>query len=257
MGNKLVIGNWKSNGRRLENEALLGALRAHSSSAVSVVVCVPYPYLDQAGRLLQGSAVAFGAQNVSGHPDGAFTGEVSAGMLADCGCSYVIVGHSERRALLGETDEDVARKAALVLRSGLVPVVCVGETLAERDAGEVERVIARQLDAVCAAFEIEELARIVVAYEPVWAIGTGRSADVSQVQAVLAFVRTCLAARHAAAARARVLYGGSVKASSALALFGLPDCDGGLIGGASLVAEEFLAICEAAVVASKGDSVNE
>ncbi|MBL8442424.1 MAG: triose-phosphate isomerase [Zoogloeaceae bacterium] len=258
MGDKLVIGNWKSNGRRLENEALLTLLCAQALEPnIGVGVCVPYPYLDQVGRLLEGSAVVLGAQDVSAYPDGAYTGEVSVGMLADFGCRYVIVGHSERRALFGESDQMVARKARLALEGGLVPVVCIGETLAERDGGEVASVISRQLEPIWAELDVDDLARIVIAYEPVWAIGTGLSAEPSQVDEVLAFVRQSLSSRSTQADTVKILYGGSVKASTAFDLFSLPDCDGGLIGGASLVAVEFLAICKAAAAVSNNGSVNE
>ena len=250
MRHKLVIGNWKSNGRHLGNGALLESLLAQPVSGVDVALCVPFPYLDQVGALLAGSSIRLGAQNLSAHPDGAYTGEVSAGMLADCGCQLVIVGHSERRALFGESDKVVACKAAAALDGGLVPVVCVGETLQEREAGEVEAVILRQLDALMAFLDARALSRIIVAYEPVWAIGTGRSAAPADVQAVLALIRQWLAAHAGADVRVPVLYGGSVKPASAAELFSLPDCDGGLIGGASLVHADFLAICRAAAAAS-------
>lgn len=246
MGPKLVIGNWKSNGRHLANESLLEALLAHPVRGVEVAVCAPFPYLDAVARLVAGSAVRLGAQNISEYADGAFTGEVSAGMLVDCGCRFVIVGHSERRALFAETDEVVARKAVAALNAQLVPVVCVGETLAERDAGQVEVVIQRQLDALLTRLDAQMLARIVIAYEPVWAIGTGRSAAPEDVQAVLSFIRRWLKGNVGDAAAVSVLYGGSVKPGSAGELFSLPDCDGGLIGGASLVPADFIAICEAA-----------
>lgn len=250
MRHKLVIGNWKSNGRHLGNGALLESLLAQPVSGVDVALCVPFPYLDQVGALLAGSSIRLGAQNLSAHPDGAYTGEVSAGMLADCGCQLVIVGHSERRALFGESDEVVARKAAAALDGGLVPVVCVGETLQEREAGEVAAVILRQLDALMEFLDARTLSRVVVAYEPVWAIGTGRSAAPADVQAVLALIRQWLAAHAGADVRVPVLYGGSVKPASAAELFSLPDCDGGLVGGASLVQTDFLAICRAAAAVS-------
>lgn len=249
MGTKLVIGNWKSNGRRLANEALLAALLARPVRGVDVAVCVPFPYLDQVGALLAGSSIRLGAQNLSEYADGAYTGEVSAGMLEECGCRFVIVGHSERRALFAESDDAVARKAAVALASHLVPVVCVGETLAERDAGRVDVVIRRQLAALLATLDASMLARIVVAYEPVWAIGTGRSAAPADVQAVLSLIRQWLGVHAEAAERIPVLYGGSVKPATAAELFRLPDCDGGLIGGASLIHADFVAICDAAAAA--------
>lgn len=246
MGTKLVIGNWKSNGRHLANEVLLGALLSRPVEGVAVAVCPPLAYLDSAARVLSGSSIQLGAQNLSEYADGAYTGEVSAGMLVDCGCRFVIVGHSERRALFAETDEVVARKAAAALSAKLVPVVCVGETLAEREAGEVHAVIGRQLDALLTSLDAAGLARVVLAYEPVWAIGTGRSAAPADVQAVLSFVREWLARHVQDAGRVPILYGGSVKPATAAELFALPDCDGGLIGGAALVHADFLAICEAA-----------
>lgn len=247
MKKKLVVGNWKMNGSLANNQALLHALSAGAPYGVECVVCVPFPYLAQTADHLKGSVIAFGAQNVSEFVQGAYTGEVSSAMLAEFGCRYVIVGHSERRSLFGETSEIVARKAAVVVRAQMVPIVCVGETLEERESGEVESVLMRQLDALDTTLDRAMLSRIVIAYEPVWAIGTGRSASPAQVQAVLAFVRGWLASRLEDAAAVSVLYGGSVKGDTALELFSLPDADGGLIGGASLVAEEFLTICRAAV----------
>ena len=242
---KLVVGNWKMNGSVAANAALLDALKAASLGGAEVSVCVPAPYLRDVATALAKSAIAWGGQDCSPHASGAYTGEVSAAMLAELGCRHVIVGHSERRAMHGESDELVAAKAAAALANGLVPIVCVGETLAERDAGKTERVVARQLGAV-----IERLgARIddvVVAYEPVWAIGTGKTATPAEAQAVHAFLRARLADRAANAAAIRILYGGSVKADNAAQLFAEPDIDGGLIGGASLKAADFIAICRAA-----------
>ena len=242
---KLVVGNWKMNGSVAANAALLDALKAASLGGAEVSVCVPAPYLRDVATALAKSAIAWGGQDCSPHASGAYTGEVSAAMLAELGCRHVIVGHSERRAMHGESDELVAAKAAAALANGLVPIVCVGETLAERDAGKTERVVARQLGAV-----IERLgARIddvVVAYEPVWAIGTGKTATPAEAQAVHAFLRARLADRGANVAAIRVLYGGSVKADNAAQLFAEPDIDGGLIGGASLKAADFIAICRAA-----------
>jgi triosephosphate isomerase len=200
---------------------------------------VPFPYLGQAQAALTGTPIAWGAQNVSEHAAGAYTGEVAASMLVDFGCRYGIVGHSERRQLYGDTDAGVAAKAAALLAAGVTPIACVGETLAEREAGTTEAVVLRQLDAVLAVVA-GDAARLVVAYEPVWAIGTGRTATTDQAQAVHATLRARLA--QAGAAGIPLLYGGSVKADNAGALFAQPDIDGGLIGGASLKAGEFLAI---------------
>ena len=246
MRDKLVVGNWKMNGGLKQNDALLGSLRADWQARPGrwLAVCVPYPYLWQAQAALSGSAIAWGAQNVSERGAGAFTGEVSAAMVAEFGCRYAIVGHSERRTLYGETDALVAAKAVAVLGAGLTPIVCIGETLAEREAGETERVVVRQLDAVIAALG-PRLLSMVLAYEPVWAIGTGRTATPQQAQDVHKLLRSRLASADKRAQDVLVLYGGSVKADNAEALFGCPDIDGGLIGGASLKADEFLAIARA------------
>lgn len=250
MKTNLVVGNWKMNGNLANNQALFSALSSGVPGGVDCVVCVPFPYLAQAAEQLAASVVKVGAQNVSEYSEGAYTGEVSASMLAEFSCGYVIVGHSERRNLFGESSETVARKAALVLHAGMTPIVCVGETLAERETDAVEAVLERQLDALDATLDAAMLARIVIAYEPVWAIGTGRSAAPAQIQAVLAFIRGWLSQRLHDANVVRVLYGGSVKGATALDLFALPDADGGLIGGASLVADEYLTICKAALCAS-------
>ena len=238
---RLVVGNWKMNGGLSTNAALLAALVAQWAPVAgrAIAVCVPYPYLAQAQAALAGTPVAWGAQNVSEHPAGAYTGEVAASMLVDFGCRYAIVGHSERRQIFGDTDAGVAAKAKTALAAGLTPIACVGETLAEREAGTTEAVVLRQLDAVLTAVG-GEAKRLVVAYEPVWAIGTGRTATTEQAQAVHATLRARLGA--AGAAGVPLLYGGSVKADNAGALFAMPDIDGGLIGGASLKAGEFLAI---------------
>lgn len=215
--------------------------------ACEVAVCPPFPYLAQVGSRLAGSSLALGAQTVSEHPQGAFTGEVSAAMLADFGCTYVLVGHSERRSLYGETDAVVAAKFAAVQRAGMVPVLCIGETLAERESGATEAVVGRQLAAVIERLGVAVLASAVIAYEPVWAIGTGVTASPAQAQAVHAAIRARVAGLDAGiAAGVRILYGGSVKPQNAIDLFGQPDIDGGLIGGAALVAGDFLAICQAA-----------
>jgi len=246
MRGKLVVGNWKMNGGLRQNDVLLGDLRAGWTAPAGrqLAVCVPYPYLWQAQAALSGSAIAWGAQNVSEHTVGAFTGEVSAAMVGEFGCRYAIVGHSERRTLFGEADAAVAAKAVAVLAAGLTPIVCVGETLGEREAGATEKVVLRQLDAVIAAAG-GQLPALVVAYEPVWAIGTGRTASPEQAQDVHRLLRKRLSAADARAAEMVLLYGGSVKAANAKTLFGCPDIDGGLIGGASLKADEFLAIAGA------------
>lgn len=249
MHRKLVAGNWKMHGSLAANDKLLSAVAAGARdlSGADVAVCVPFPYLFQARAVLQGSAVGWGAQNLSQFEQGAYTGEVSAAMLRDFGCRYVIVGHSERRTLYGETDQMVAAKAQAALRAELTPIVCVGETLAQRDRGETEQVVARQLDAVAGALGAQGLGGCVLAYEPVWAIGTGKTATPEQAQAVHRFLRQRLAGLEARLAQElRILYGGSVKAGNAGELFGQPDIDGGLIGGASLSGEEFSAICRAA-----------
>ncbi|MBB1632293.1 triose-phosphate isomerase [Cupriavidus sp. UME77] len=224
------------------NVTLLEAIKAAPASA-RLAVCAPFPYLAQCQALLAGSAVAWGAQDVSAEARGAFTGEVAASMLAEFGVSYALVGHSERRSYHGETDATVAAKAVRALEFGIVPVVCVGESLAQREAGETEAVVGRQLGAVLEALSLEQLGRIVLAYEPVWAIGTGKTASSEQAQAVHAFLRAQVAARDAGvAARMAMLYGGSVKPDNAAELFSMPDIDGGLIGGASLKSDDFLAI---------------
>ena len=254
MRSKLVAGNWKMHGSLTENEALLGALTkglAHmdlaSARGFQCAVCVPFPYLAQAQAALQASPIAWGAQDVSEHGRGAYTGEVSGAMLKEFGCRYVIVGHSERRTLHGEDNALVARKMQAAQSQGLVPIVCVGETLAQREAGATEHVVGEQLDAVMALSGPEALTHAVIAYEPVWAIGTGRTATPEQAQDVHAFVRGRVAAKDATIAQnLAILYGGSVKGSNAKALFTMPDIDGGLVGGASLDAADFLAICEAA-----------
>jgi len=246
MRKKLVAGNWKMHGNLAENAALLEALKP-ALAGIEAVVCVPFPYLAQVQSALAGSSIAWGAQNVSEQSKGAFTGEVSTSMLLDFGCKYVIVGHSERRSLYGESDELVAKKYMAAQAAGLTPILCVGESLEERESGVTEAVVARQLDAVINAAGVASLGRAVVAYEPVWAIGTGKTASPEQAQAVHAFIRGKIAALDAAVAHGLVIqYGGSVKAANAAELMVQPDIDGGLIGGASLVADEFIAICRAA-----------
>lgn len=229
---RLVAGNWKMHGSRASIAALLDAL-VEGNPPSACAVCVPFPYLAQAAERLRGTRIAWGAQNVSEHAQGAYTGEVSAAMLAEFGCRYVIVGHSERRSLYGETDAQAAAKFAAVRSAGMTPILCVGETLAQREAGQTEAVVARQLSAV----EFEDA---VLAYEPVWAIGTGRNASPEQAQAVHAFLRKRVPAE------TPILYGGSVKPQNAAQIFSMPDVDGGLIGGASLAAKDFLDIVKAA-----------
>jgi triosephosphate isomerase len=250
MRTRLVAGNWKMHGSRATNARLLDAVKAGAAQApgVAIAVCVPFPYLQQAAAALEGTAVAWGGQTLSEHDAGAYTGEVSGSMLRDFGCRYVIVGHSERRALYGERDAQVAAKFLAAGRAGLIPILCVGETLEERERGATQEVVARQLGAVIDAAGVSALAGAVVAYEPVWAIGTGRTASPGQAQEVHAFIRARVGAADAgAAARLPILYGGSVKAGNAPELFAQPDVDGGLIGGAALVADDFVAICKAAV----------
>jgi triosephosphate isomerase len=247
MRTKLVAGNWKMHGSLAANLGLLHAVRDGAGGAAEVALCVPYPYLAQAQATLNSSKVAWGAQDVSEHAQGAWTGEVSAAMLADFACRYVLVGHSERRSFFGDTDAVVAAKFVAARKAGLVPILCVGESLAEREAGITGEVVTRQIDAVLGQCEIADFAKAIVAYEPVWAIGTGRTASPEQAQEVHALIRSRFAREDAAIAGGlRILYGGSVKAGNAAELFGQPDIDGGLIGGASLVAADFLAICAAA-----------
>lgn len=247
MRRKLVAGNWKMHGQMTENEQLLTAILAGMGDVkAAVAVCVPFPYLAQAQAKLSGSPIAWGAQNLSQHAKGAFTGEVSAAMLNDFGCRYVIVGHSERRALYGESDALVADKFAMAQAAGLTPILCVGETLAEREECITEQVVGRQLDAIIAKSGVASLARAVVAYEPVWAIGTGVTATPDQAQSVHAYIRGKVRDLDAVVADNLIIqYGGSVKANNAVELFAQPDIDGGLIGGAALNAAEFLAVCRA------------
>ncbi|SAL51710.1 triosephosphate isomerase [Caballeronia sordidicola] len=246
---KLVVGNWKMHGRLIENAALLQAVAAGAAGlqkGVRMGVCVPMPYLAQAQALLAGSVVAWGVQDVSAHKQGAYTGEVAAGMAADFDATYAIVGHSERRAYHHEHSDLVAVKAQRALEAGLTPIVCVGETLEQRENGSTEQVVGTQLGAVLLVLSEEQASKIVVAYEPVWAIGTGKSATTEQAQKVHAFLRAQLAAKGAMVATVPVLYGGSVKPENAEELFAEQDIDGGLIGGAALKSNDFLAICQAA-----------
>ncbi|HEU5295719.1 MAG TPA: triose-phosphate isomerase [Burkholderiaceae bacterium] len=245
MRRKLVVGNWKLHGSRATNEPLLAGVAGARPFGCDVAVCVPFPYLAEVAVAWGASELHWGAQDCSPHEQGAYTGEVSASMLSDFGCRYAIVGHSERRQFHRESDQLVADKAKAALAKGVTPIVCVGESLAEREAGATDDVVKRQLSAVihtlghCAG-------EMVVAYEPVWAIGTGRTASPEQAQAVHAVLRAQLHAASGHAERLRILYGGSVKPDNARALFTQLDIDGGLIGGASLKAEDFVAICRAA-----------
>lgn len=249
MRRAFVAGNWKMNGSRERTRALVTSIceAVRDLSGVDVGLCPPFVYVTDAGEAIGDAPVRLGGQTCAGVEDGAFTGEVSATMLADTGCSFVLVGHSERRTLHGEEDADIAEKTGLALAAGLSPVVCVGETLAEREAGRTEATVARQLDAVVERLDREQLARIVIAYEPVWAIGTGRTATPSQANEVHAFLRARVAEREPnVAAGLRILYGGSVKPDNAARIFAEPDVDGGLIGGASLDSRQFIDICRAA-----------
>ena len=245
MRRKLVAGNWKMHGSHTANAELLAGVTGAGPYACDVAVCVPYPYLSETAVGLARSQIRWGAQDCSRHEQGAFTGEVSVAMLVEFGCRYVIVGHSERRHFHAETDQQVADKAKAALARGVTPIVCVGETLEQREAGQTDAVVKRQLSAVihtlghCAG-------EMVVAYEPVWAIGTGRTATPEQAQAVHALLRHQLRAATPAADGMKILYGGSVKPDNASTLFAQADIDGGLIGGASLNAADFVAICRAA-----------
>jgi len=248
MRRKLVAGNWKMHGALAPNASLLAAVRDGMAALpeVDCAVCVPFPYLAQAQQQLAGSVVKWGAQNVHQLDKGAYTGEVSAAMLAEFGCGYVIVGHSERRSYYGESSKLVAEKFLAAQQAGITPILCVGETLEQRESGITEQVVAEQLGALLERGGVEVLRNAVVAYEPVWAIGTGKTATAEQAQAVHDFIRKRIASQDVQIASALcILYGGSVKANNAAELFAMPDIDGGLIGGASLVADEFLAICRA------------
>jgi len=249
MRQPLVAGNWKMNGSRESIRELLDGIKAGMAdvNAAQVVVCAPAIYIADVQDQLSGTEVAWGGQDVSIHASGAYTGEISTSMLLDFGCKYVIVGHSERRSYHGESDEMVAQKYAAARAAGLVPVFCVGETLEDREQGVTEEVVARQLDAVINLEGVEALKDGVVAYEPVWAIGTGKTATPEQAQDVHAFIRGRVAAQDTGVAEGlRILYGGSMKPGNAQELMAKPDIDGGLIGGAALKAEDFLAICRAA-----------
>jgi len=248
MRQTLVAGNWKLNGSLDSVKQLISGITAGAGDTgnTQIAVCPPFIYIPMVAELLSGSKVAWGSQDISDQESGAFTGEISGPMLKDFGCRYAIVGHSERRALYCEDDEFTARKFAAARKFGLTPILCVGETLEEREQGITEDVVARQLDAVIALEGIAALGEAVIAYEPVWAIGTGKTASPQQAQDVHAFIRGKLTGLDKAVAdKVQVLYGGSVKGSNAAELFAMPDIDGGLIGGASLDAGDFLAICKA------------
>lgn len=244
--NKLMVGNWKMNGSLSANAALVGeVVRGMPAVRCRVAMCVPAPYLAQLQTLLFGSRIDLGAQDISGQASGAFTGEVSAAMLTDFAVRYAIVGHSERRQYHAETDAAVATKAQRALAAGITPIVCVGESLAERESGQTEAVVKRQLAAVIQA-NGHCISEIVVAYEPVWAIGTGLTATPEQAQQVHAVLRAQLQAASSQAQRVAILYGGSMNAANAASLLAQPDVDGGLIGGASIKAPDFLSMLEAA-----------
>ncbi|MDF3036255.1 MAG: triose-phosphate isomerase [Paucimonas sp.] len=248
MRRKLVAGNWKMNGGLAANAELLAGIKAGlDNPRCDIAVCVPSPYLSQCAKDVAGSAISLGAQDVSAQDSGAYTGETSAKMLLEFGCRYAIVGHSERRSYHGETDEAVAQKTVRAIANGVVPIVCVGETLSEREAGKTNDVVGRQVDAVLAAIGADGLGKIVIAYEPVWAIGTGKTATPEMAQEVHAEIRAKLVKLDAQAGeKVQILYGGSMKPDNAKALMSMADIDGGLIGGASLKAADFLAIIAAA-----------
>lgn len=248
MRQPLVAGNWKMNGTAASIDVLMAGIKQGLADVktAAVVVCPPFVYIAKVAALAAGSKIGVGSQDISDQESGAFTGEISGPMLKDTGCQYAIVGHSERRAIYGESDAFTARKFAAARKFGLIPILCVGELLDEREQGITEQVVGRQLDAVIELEGIAALGEAVIAYEPVWAIGTGKTASPQQAQDVHAFIRAKLAKLDKNVAdKVQMLYGGSVKGSNAAELFGMPDIDGGLIGGASLTADEFLAICRA------------
>ncbi|MDD2934741.1 MAG: triose-phosphate isomerase [Methylotenera sp.] len=254
MRRKLVVGNWKMHGDLTSNQLLLERIinGVRELNNADYVVCVPNPYLFQARELLKNTNIAWGGQNVDQHEEGAFTGAVAPHMLTDLGCTYVLLGHSERRSLFHETNLTASARFEAAIKAGLTPILCVGETLAEHNAGLTEVVVASQMDAVMATLNEQEFAlakqlNMVFAYEPLWAVGTGKAAASEHVQTIHKFIRDRIAKRNTqAAAQVRILYGGSLKAKNAKDLFAMPDVDGGLIGGASLLANEFVEICRAA-----------
>ena len=247
MRKTLVAGNWKLNGSiKTIEELLTGILDGVSEAKSDIAVCAPYIYIPQVQEKLAGTSIAHGSESISEHDSGAFTGEISGAMLKEFGCEYAIVGHSERRTLFGEKDADTANKFSAARKNGIKPILCVGELLEEREQGITEEVVARQLDAVIELEGVEALSDSVIAYEPVWAIGTGMTASPQQAQDVHAFIREKIARLdESVAEKVQILYGGSVNGGNADELFAMPDIDGGLIGGASLKAEDFLAICRA------------
>ena len=247
---KLIVGNWKMNGSLAMNTELLGGVRSGLSGiSCDLAVCVPFPYLAQCQSLLEETAVVLGAQDVSSHAVGAYTGQVSTRMLLDFGCRYAIVGHSERREFCGETDEVVADKVQRALAGGLTPILCVGETLEEKEDGRTQEIVGNQINAVLKVLEDREVSGIVVAYEPIWAIGTGKTPTPEMAEEVHAMIRNLLVSRNAeAGSRVRILYGGSMKPSNAAGFLEMPDIDGGLIGGAALKAQDFLAIAKLASI---------
>lgn len=248
MRKKLVAGNWKMHGNLTENNELLDAVVTGVSGLrdARVAVCVPYPYIPSVQSKLSGTNVSWGGQNVSQYDKGAYTGEVSTTMLNDFGCTYVIVGHSERRTFFSENNKVVAEKYVATQNAGLIPILCVGETLEQREAGITEQIIEEQLNAVVDLAGVDSLSKAVVAYEPIWAIGTGKTASPQQAQDVHAFIRKGIATQNVGVAEnLTIQYGGSVKANNAVELFEMPDIDGGLIGGASLIAGDFIKICHA------------
>jgi triosephosphate isomerase (TIM) len=244
MRKPLIVGNWKMNGNLDSVKALAGALVDFSNEAIDVVVCPSFVHIAAVSQALHGSAVKYGAQNVYFEGEGAFTGEISATMLRDIGCQYVIVGHSERRQLLGEMDDFISHKISAVQAAGLAAIVCVGESLSERESGRTLDVVAQQMQAALAAKDFDAT-KVVFAYEPIWAIGTGKVASPGEAQEVHQFMRAQLPSEHADSVQ--ILYGGSMKPDNAADLLSKPDIDGGLIGGASLQANSFLAICRAAI----------
>jgi len=249
MRRKLVVANWKMHGSLAENQRLLDAFKSHLASLknVDVVICVPYPYLHQAQVTLSGTNIAWGAQNVGKFPVGAYTGEVAASMLKDFGASYVILGHSERSTAYCESAENVAAKFVTAKNAGLTPILCVGETLQEREAGVMQHVVSEQLDPIIELHGADIFKNAVISYEPIWAIGTGLSATPEQAQSMHEFIREKIARLNPEAAMSvRIIYGGSVNPSNASKLLAMPDVDGALVGRCSLSAEEFTAICQAA-----------
>lgn len=250
MRQMFVAGNWKMHGNKADIKTLVTGLNELSARAgnAKVAICPPALYVDYVNRSLSAPNIELGVQNIAEEPvQGAYTGEISAEMVKDLGCQYVILGHSERRSVYKETDAEIANKVATTIKAGLTPILCVGETLEEREAGDLEKVISTQINAVVEKVGINGFKNIVIAYEPVWAIGTGKTATAAQAQEVHAFIRGLLAGYDADIANGVIIqYGGSVKPANAKELFGQPDIDGGLIGGASLVAEDFMAICAAA-----------